>query len=81
MNNSRHWIVWIGTLVLLLLHQDIWFWNNYETEVLGFMPVGLAYHAVFSIVAALWWGAVMKFSWPYHLEAMAEDDSQPSDNA
>ena len=73
---NNGWIVWLGTLALLLLHQDFWFWDNYETEVFGFMPIGLAYHAGFSIVAALWWGAVMSFAWPHHLEALAEVTSR-----
>jgi hypothetical protein len=74
---NNGWIVWLGTLALLLLHQDFWFWDNYETEVFGFMPIGLAYHAGFSIVAALWWGAVMSFAWPHHLEALAEEQEEP----
>jgi hypothetical protein len=73
---NNGWIVWLGTLALLLLHQDFWFWDNYETEVFGFMPIGLAYHAGFSIVAALWWGAVMSFAWPHHLEALAEEQEE-----
>lgn len=75
---NNGWIVWLGTLALLLLHQDFWFWDNYETEVFGFMPIGLAYHAGFSIVAALWWGAVMSFAWPHHLEALAEEQEKPN---
>ena len=43
--------------------------------IFGGLPVGLAYHAAFSIVAALWWGAVMVVAWPHHLEAMAEEDT------
>ena len=74
---NNGWIVWLGTLALLLLHQDFWFLDNYETEVFGFMPIGLAYHAGFSIVAALWWGAVMSFAWPHHLEALAEEQEEP----
>ena len=80
MNRTNSFIlVWVGTLILTLLHQDIWFWDNYETFVFGYLPIGLAYHAAFSIVAAIWWGAVMMFAWPHHLEALAEEDSDSSD--
>jgi hypothetical protein len=75
MKKRINWVVWIGTAALLLLHQDLWFWNDHETVILGFMPVGLAYHAAFSIVAAFWWGAMMLLAWPHHLEAMAESDN------
>ncbi len=38
--------VTIGLLVLLaVLHQDFWWWDDGHTLVFGFMPVGLAYHA------------------------------------
>ena len=36
---------------LFVLHQDFWLWDSH-TLVLGFLPSGLAYHAVFSILAA-----------------------------
>ena len=31
---------------MLFLHQDSWAWDD-QSLVLGFMPIGLAYHAVF----------------------------------
>ena len=37
-------IVWILILLLLILHQDNWFWNDGQL-VFGFMPIGLFYHA------------------------------------
>ena len=39
-------------LVVLILHQDNWNWE--KTDLLfGFMPIGLAWHAGISILAAL----------------------------
>ena len=35
-----------------VLHQDFWNWKNSDV-VLGFLPVGLAYHAGYSILAAI----------------------------
>ena len=58
-------------VVLAILHQDDWNWDN-ASLILGFMPIGLAYHALYSIVAATFWGIVMKVAWPHELEEWAE---------
>ena len=58
------------TLMVLLvyaLHQDLWFWHD-RTLVLGFLPVGLAYHAAYSILAAIMMAVLVRFAWPAHLE-------------
>ena len=62
----------IVVVVLAVLHQDAWNWDS-ANLVLGFMPVGLAYHALYSIVAAVFWFCVIKFAWPTHLEEWAEE--------
>jgi hypothetical protein len=66
-------IVVVVFILLAILHQDFWNWDSAEL-VFGFMPVGLAYHALYSIVAAAFWGIVMKVSWPHDLERWAEGD-------
>lgn len=50
-------------IVLLILHQDNWFWTD-DTLVFGFMPVGLFYHALISISASAVWFASTKIAWP-----------------
>ena len=64
-------------VVLAILHQDAWNWDN-ANLVFGFIPVGLAYHAGYSIVAATFWALVIRFAWPSHLEEWADgaDDSE-----
>jgi hypothetical protein len=37
-------------VVLFLLHNDLWWWND-PSLVLG-MPVGLTYHTIFCLAAA-----------------------------
>ena len=59
-------------IVLAVLHQDVWNWDRPDL-VFGFMPIGLAYHAAYSLVAAVFWAVVTKFSWPADLEKWAED--------
>jgi hypothetical protein len=56
---------------LAIAHQDFWFWDD-PSLVMGFMPVTLFYHAAYSIVAATFWGLVIKFAWPSDLEEWAD---------
>lgn len=59
-------------VVLAVLHQDFWNWDN-KTLWLGFLPAGLGYHALYSVVIAIFWAAVMRFAWPHRVEAWAEE--------
>lgn len=65
-------IIIVAAIVLAVLHQDFWLWDD-TTLLMGFMPVGLAYHAVFSIAAAALWAAAVKWAWPVHIEEFAEE--------
>ena len=62
----------LGLLVagVYLLHQDWWNWDKIEPLVLGFLPVGLGYHAAYSMVAALVMAALVKWAWPEELDRM-----------
>ena len=66
-------IIAVLLVVLVVLHQDFWNWKK-STLVFGFMPIGLFYHAIYSLVAAAFWGTVMIVAWPRNLEAWAEGD-------
>jgi hypothetical protein len=55
-------------LAVYVLHQDFWNWKTAEPLVLGFLPIGLAYHAGYSILAAITMALLVKFAWPKHLE-------------
>jgi len=50
------------------LHQDFWNWQRIEPLLFGFLPVGLAYHVAYSILAALMMTVLVRFAWPVHLE-------------
>lgn len=63
--------VLIVFVILMILHQDFWNWGNSDL-VFGFMPVGLAYHAAYSIVVALFWALVIRFAWPSDIEEWAD---------
>ena len=49
------------------LHQDVWFWRTARPLVFGFVPIGLFYHACFSVAAALLLTALVHYAWPGHL--------------
>jgi hypothetical protein len=54
-----------------VLHQDFWNWRKTEPLIFGFLPIGLAYHAGYSILAAGLMAVLVKFAWPKHLEPPA----------
>ena len=66
-------VILVVFVVLAILHQDQWNWDN-ANLVCGFMPVGLAYHAGYSIIAAIFWAVVLKLAWPAALEKWADDE-------
>lgn len=56
-------------LGVFLLHQDFWNWRKSDL-VFGFLPVGLAYHAAYAILAAVLMAVLVKFAWPKELDEM-----------
>jgi hypothetical protein len=62
-------------VAVYVLHQDNWNWTN-TNVVLGFLPVGLAYHAGYSILAAVMMAMLVKFAWPKHLEEVEPHDNR-----
>lgn len=70
--------IWIAVIILAVLHQDFWWWDD-RTLLLGFLPIGLAYHVLFSIVAAGVWLLAVKFAWPSHVEQWADAESEQRD--
>ena len=68
---------WLFFLVLLFVHQDFWNWSDQSLVGLG-MPIGLFYHALFSLAcSALGVWAVTR-AWPTEWEKYAEEKSPPS---
>ena len=66
-------------LAVFLLHQDYWNWKKTEPLLFGFLPVGLAYHAGYAILAVVMMALLVKFAWPTELERVEsnrEDESK-----
>jgi len=66
-------VVWGMVLLLIVLHHDVWLWDN-TTLVGGFMPVTLLYHACISLGAGFTWFLATRFAWPTDLAS--EDSTQ-----
>ena len=64
----RIWLAAAAVALLYLLHQDIWFWREARPLVLGFLPIGLFYHAIFTLAASVVMWLLVRVAWPSHLE-------------
>ena len=56
-------------LVLAILHHDFWWWDD-ASLVLGWIPIGLAWHVFYALLASATWAAIVTFSEP---EETSED--------
>ena len=57
----------IVVAVVLVLHQDVWFWTG-RSLLFGFLPVALAWHAAYCLLAAATMALLVRFAWPAGLE-------------
>jgi hypothetical protein len=62
---------------IYVLHQDFWNWKKADPLILGFLPIGLAYQAGYSILAALLMAVLVKTAWPKHLEDVQSEVKDP----
>lgn len=60
-----------------VLHQDFWNWERIEPLVLGFLPVGLAYHVGYSLLASVTMAVLVRHCWPAQLGEEERGDRQP----
>ena len=61
-------LLFLLILTVYALHQDFWNWRVSHPLVFGFLPIGLAYHAAYSILASIMMAILVKTAWPKHLE-------------
>ena len=61
-------VAWLVVAVMYVLHQDLWFWRAARPLVFGFLPIGLAYHAAYTIAVSVVLASLVKRYWPIHLE-------------
>ena len=67
---------------IYVLHQDFWNWKTAYPLILGFLPIGLAYQAGYSILAAAMMAVLVRTVWPKHLENVeSEVEDRKGDRA
>ena len=71
------WVLYGLTVILIILHQDFWNWRKVNPLWFGFMPIGLWYHAVFCLAAAVLLALFVTFAWPKHLENVEREPGAP----
>ncbi len=57
-------------VIFYALHQDVWFWRTARPLVFGFLPVGLFYHACYTLAAAVLMRLLVRYAWPAHLDTL-----------
>ncbi len=82
-SNRARTLVWTAVVILIVVHQDFWFWDTYEPIVFGFMPIALAYHVLISILAAIVWFLATKYCFPNDVKEQGADNvsNQKQENA
>ena len=66
-------ILYLVILIVYILHNDLWFWNN-PTIIMG-IPVGLFYHLIYCFIASILLFLLIKFAWPKLVEEVDQDGS------
>ena len=61
-------LLFVAVAGLYALHQDVWFWREARPIVFGILPVGLFYHAAYTVITAVTLWALVGLIWPRHLE-------------
>jgi hypothetical protein len=59
----------LALLLFFALHQDVWLWREARPLVFGVLPVGLAYHAAYTLAVSVVMAILVRRAWPAHLEA------------
>lgn len=70
--NRKHGLLYGALVVLYVLHNDWWLWN--DGRLLLGLPVGLVVHVAYMVVTAVVMLLLVRHAWPSHLEV----DDPPS---
>ena len=70
------WFLALGLVGLYFLHQDTWFWDVARPLVFGFLPIGLFYHAVYTVAICLMMLLLIRYAWPLEIERDAEEATE-----
>ena len=74
MKSGKAFLLTLMLAAVYVIHQDWWNWKKADPLVFGFLPIGLAYQAGYSILAAITMAVLVKFAWPKELEEIQSKD-------
>ena len=57
-------LVALVTGLVYVLHQDFWFWRTARPLVFGFLPIGLFYHAAYTVAISGFMWFLVRRHWP-----------------
>ena len=63
-------------LTFYVLHQDFWNWRTAEPLAFGFLPVGLWYHALYTLLCSVLLWFLIQVAWPSHLEHSVDPEGE-----
>jgi hypothetical protein len=69
-------MLFLVALIVIVLRHDYWFWDTPYPLLFGFLPVGLWWQAMVSLLAAGMMWMMVHFAWPQELEDEALDLEQ-----
>lgn len=69
-------LIAVAITAVYLLHQDFWFWRDVRPLIFGFLPIGIAYHALYCLACTLLMWTLTRVAWPAHLESAASDTTR-----
>ena len=55
-------------LAVYALHQDVWLWTARRPLLVGFLPPGLAYHALYTLGCSVLMALLCAVAWPRGLD-------------
>src|SRR5688572_3921745 len=61
----------LAAIAVWVLRHDYWFWDTPYPLLFGFLPVGLWWQGLVSILAAVLMALMVRFAWPQELEDAA----------
>jgi Protein of unknown function (DUF3311) len=61
----------LAAIAVLVLRHDYWNWDTPYPLLFGFLPVGLWWQGLVSILAAVLMWLMVRFAWPAELEEEA----------
>lgn len=64
----------LAVTALFVLHQDFWNWRKAGPLLFSFLPVGMAYHAGYTVAVSVLMWLLVRYAWPEELEREVEGE-------